>query len=811
MRRRLRRILLVVLASLLGLVLLALLTGTALLRGSLARLDGTVSLAGLEQSVTITRDDLGVPDIQAASRLDAARALGYLHGQDRFFQMDLQRRNAAGELAALLGPGLVAVDRDNRRHRFRMRAEAVLAAANPTGRAHLDAYTDGVNAGLADLKVRPFEYLVLRQQPEPWRPADTVLTLYAMFLDLSLSTAWTEETYGLLKDNLPAALVELLLPRSNRWEAPLEDGPVPGVQLPDSTSLDLRRWSYSGLTYDEYHDSLRQPPQQDTAGSNNWAVAGSLTGHGGALLANDMHLSHGLPNIWYRARMSWPEGDGTRSVVGVTLPGAPALVAGSNGQVAWGFTNSYGDWVDLVILTTDSADSTRYRTPAGWRSLNRVPEVITVAGAAPDTLWIDETIWGPVWLTDSQGRRLVLRWTAHDTDAVNVYLDRLETVGNVEEAVQVAATIGMPQQNFVCADSGGHIGWTIAGRIPRRVGWDGRFPESWADGSHRWDGYLEPSEQPRIVDPPGGRLWTANNRVVAGHDLAVIGDGGYGLGPRARQIRDDLRALDKPVEKDMLAVQLDDRAVFRAQWRKLVLGVLAAARPAAESPRGQFQRVVRDQWSGRAEPGSVAYRLVRGFSFECSDLVYEILIKSLYAKDPDFQPRWLPHRLAVSWEVLAAEPANLLPPMYDDWDDLVLVAVDRVMAWALAEGRSLDDFTWGARNQVVVGHPFTQMAPWLSRWLAAPVQPMPGDSFMPRVQHQRSGASERMVVSPGREADGLFEMPGGQSGHPLSPYFLAGHEDWVAGRAAPLLPGAAVHRLVLAPARSTPDGRKSAQ
>jgi len=799
MSHRRRRILLIILSSLIVLVLAVVLGGALVLNGSLARLDGEVDLAGLLRPVNISRDALGVPDIQAESRIDAARALGYLHAQDRFFQMDLQRRNAAGEMSALLGPGLLAVDRDTRRHRFRARARQVIQATNPAARTILDAYTAGVNAGLNDLKVRPFEYLILRRQPEPWRPADTVLTLYAMFLDLSLSTATTEKTYALVKDNLPPGLVALLLPRGNRWEAPLQTEPVPGVQLPDSTALDLRKWIYGGMTYDEYHESLRQPPPQDTAGSNNWAVAGDLTGHGGALLANDMHLGLGLPNIWYRARMSWPEGATTRSVVGVTLPGAPTLVAGSNGQVAWGFTNSYGDWVDLVVLEFDPADSTRYRTPAGWRTVDRIPEVIEVAGAEPDTLWLKETIWGPVWTTDSQGRRLALRWTAHDTAAVNVYMGRLETVANVDEAVAVAATVGMPQQNFVCADSQGRIAWTIAGLIPRRVGWDGRFPVSWADGTCRWDGYLDPAEQPRIIDPPAGRLWSANNRVVAGPDLAVIGDGGYGLGPRARQIRDDLRALDHPVEKDMLAVQLDDRAVFRGQWRDLVLAVLERARPGADTPRGMFQRVVRDDWSGHADPGSVAYRLVRNLSFECEDLVYEILIKGLYAKDPDFHPRWLPHRLAVTWEVLTGKPANLLPPMYDDWDELVLTAVDRAMTQALADGRSLDEFTWGARNTVIVAHPFTRLAPWLSRWLAAPEQPLPGDSFMPRVQHRGSGASERLVVSPGREADGLFEMPGGQSGHPLSPYFLAGHEAWASGEATPLLPGVEEHRLVLMP------------
>ena len=797
------RILLIAAGVVVGLAVMAALGGTLALRRSLPRLEGSLALNGLSAPAIVIRDDHGVPDIEAANRLDAACVLGYLHAQDRFFQMDLQRRSAAGELAALLGPALLPTDRDTRRHRFRDRAEAVVAGLPEADRNLLSAYATGVNAGLDDLGSRPFEYWALRQAPEHWRPADTVLTQYAMFLDLSLSTASTEAAWAVVADQLPPALAALLLPRGNRWEAPLQDGSVSGVVLPDSADVDVRQWKFDGKTWDQAHQArLDPPPAPDTAGSNNWAVAGALTGHGGALLANDMHLGLGLPNIWYRARLRWPDVDGLRDVVGVTLPGTPAVVAGSNGHVAWGFTNSYGDWADLVILETDSTATDSYRTPGGWRDIRRTPEVITVAGAKPDTLWVAETIWGPVWATDSRGRRLALRWTAHDTATVNLNLMRLETVTSVDDVVALAGGIGIPQQNLVCADADGRIAWTIVGAIPRRVGWDGRLPVSWADGSCRWDGYLDPARQPHIVDPAEGRLWTANNRVAAGADLAVIGDGGYGLGARARQIRDGLRALDHPREAQMLALQLDDRAVFLAEWRDLALGALER-RPRSSgmspgTPRAEFARIVGEQWSGRADTTSVAYRLVRNFAFGCIDGVYGLLARDCAAADSNFRTYWLPYRHAVAWEVISARPPHLLPPQAADWDDFLLQAVDQVMADA---GPDPTVFTWGARNVVQVAHPFTQMFPQLSRWLAAPAEALPGDSYMPRVQHRTSGASERMVVSPGREQDGLFHMPGGQSGHPLSPYFLAGHDDWAAGRATPLLPGPGQHRLRLEPGR----------
>jgi penicillin amidase len=788
-----------VIASLVALAALAVLTVVLLLRGSLPRVDGTLTIDGLDAPVTVARDDLGVPDIVAASRADAARALGVVHAQDRFFQMDLQRRGAAGELSALLGPALLDHDRDVRRHRFRARAEAIAAAATGLDRELLVAYAEGVNAGLASLRVRPPEYLALRQQPQPWRPADTILTLHAMCLDLSLDTARTEAAYALVRDTLPPALADLLLPRANPWDAPLQPDPVRGIVIPDSHAVDVRQWTFEGKPYADVRAEQVQPTRHDASGSNNWAVAGSLTAHGGAIVANDMHLAHGLPNIWYRVRMSWPEDGGRRVMTGVTLPGAHLLVTGSNGRLAWGFTNSMGDWADLVILEADSADSRRYRTPGGWATIERLPEVIAVAGAPADTLWVRQTIWGPVWGRDARGRELALRWTAHDAEAVNLALRSLEVADDVDAAVAAAGALGIPPQNLVCADHTGRIAWAIAGRIPRRVGWDGRLPVSWADGSCRWDGYLDAAEQPRIVDPPDGILWTANNRVTAGRDLDLIGDGGYALGARARQIRGGLLAMERGDEGDHLALQLDDRALMLATWRDLALAVLARAPAPADSLRQEFTRIVRDQWSGRAEPASVSYRLVRHLAFACVDDLYDLLTARCGAADPGFRSSWLPYRHAVARALLDQRPDHLLPPWRRDWDDVVLSAVDRVMASTASTPGGAPAHTWGAVNQVTVAHPFVQLSPRLARWLAAPVRPLAGDSFMPRVQHRRNGASERMVVSPGREEQGLFHMPGGQSGHFWSPWFLAGHEDWAEGRPAALEPGAVARRVVLEP------------
>jgi penicillin amidase len=800
-RRRILKIGLIIVAGLAALILIAALTGTAVFRGSLARLDGRGAVPGLEAAVAIERDALGVPRITAGSREDAARALGWVHAQERFFQMDLLRRSAAGELAALLGPALVPTDRDIRRHRFRTRLEAGLLALDEPSRALLDAYAAGVNAGLDDLRARPFEYLVLRQRPRPWRPLDSLLVVAAMHLDLGLSTLDSDRAAGRVRDTLPPALADFLLPQAGHWDAPLQEGPPPAPTIPA-----LADGIGNPLALSPPGTSEPVPPH-DRAGSNNWAVAGRLTAHGGALLANDMHLGLGLPNLWYRAAVRVGTGTAdTVETVGVTLPGTPAVVVGSNGRVAWGFTNAYADWLDLVVLETDPADSTRYRTPDGWDTLRVFDEVIAVAGAAPETLQVRESRWGPVWDTDTAGRPLALRWAAHDPGAVNVELARMADARTVDDVLALAPRLGIPGQNLVCADRDGRIAWTIASRLPRRVGWNGRWPASWADGTCRWDGWVPADEHPRVVDPAEGRLWTANNRVAAGEDLQRLGDGGYGLGARAGQIRDGLRALERPDEADMLALQLDDRALMLDTWRALTLAALAATPAPGDSAvvarRLRFVHFARDDWDGHASVGSVGYRLVRGVTGTVIDLIYASLTDPCRRAAPGFDHRDLPLRHAVAWEMLTQRPAHLVPAPHRDWDALVAAAVDTVMARQLASGQPDTAWTWGARNTAAIAHPFAAAAPtWARRWLSAPAVPLPGDSHLPRVQHPSSGASERLVVSPGREEAALFHMPGGQSGHPLSPYFLAGHDDWMAGRATPLLPGPSDHRLNLLPAR----------
>jgi len=768
--------------------------GYRTLRASLAQLDGTATLAGLSAPVTVERDDLGVPTIRAASRLDASRALGYVHAQERFFQMDLLRRRAAGELSELAGPGTLDTDKATRRHRFRDVAARALAGLPREQRAHIGAYATGVNAGLDALGSYPFEYHVLRAEPRPWEPEDTLLASYAMFLTLHGRQWERESALGLMRDRLPPELFAFLTPTGTEWDAPLVGEAVRQPEMPGPEVLNLRTTPSADAA-----GVAGAEPRPDVAGSNNWAVAGTRTAHGGALLANDMHLGIGVPNTWYRASLVWPDDNGaSQRVTGVTLPGTPAIIAGSNGSLAWGFTNSEGDWVSLVEVQVDPDDSERYLTADGPRRFGRHAEKVRVRGERDVEIVVTTTVWGPVIDHDHRGRPRALRWTAHEPEALNVDLLRMERAKQVDEALRIAAGTGMPPQNFVCADSRGRIGWTIAGRIPRRVGFDGRLPASWADARRGWNGWLTPEEHPRLVDPPVGVLWTANARTVDGEALAKLGHGGYALGARARQIRDGLLALAEPIsEGQMLALQLDDRALFLDRWQRLLLETLEAA---PGSARHSELRALVAAWGARAEVDSVGYRAVRAFRLEVARLALGPLTAACRQLDPGFRyVGRFRQQEGPLWALVTRRPRHLLDARFEGWESLLQAAADGAIESLLSDGAKLGERTWGELNTSRIRHPLGRALPGFGRWLDMPPRPLPGDMFMPRVQRPASGASERLVVAPGREAQGYFHMPGGQSGHPLSPHYRRGHTAWERGDPTPFLPGPAVHTLTLVP------------
>lgn len=783
-------------ALVLALTLLA--VGWQQLGASRAQLDGERTLAGLRAPVDVERDDHGTVTVRAEDRFDQARAVGFVHAQERFFQMDLARRLAAGELAALLGQPAVEVDLRHRLHGLRDVAERALNAWPIEYRRLVGAYAAGVNAGLAALDGVPPEYRVLRTAPEPWRPEDSVLTVMAMYFALQDATGQRKRQRWAMEHTLPAPLVDFLLPGGSEWDAPVtgeafRHGPPPGPAV-----FDLRRLPPEILPPLPDAQPVSVLPE-GLPGSNNWAVAGPRAAGRGALVAVDMHLPLQVPGTWFRLQLERPDpraAGETLWVGGLSLPGMPFIVAGANPHLAWGYTNSYGDWTEVTRLELDSAGE-RYRVPEGWAGLGIREETIEVRGGDKRTLEVEVSRHGPVLGELPDGSPFAVRWVAHEPRAHQPFTADLEGARTVGEALDIAARAGIPAQNFVVGDSAGNIGWTIKGRIPLRTTAASRSVRE-GPAPLPWAGWLPPQAHPRIENPPHGLLWTANSRAVGGPALAVIGDGGFDLGARTRQIRDRLLELPADAtERDMLDIQLDDQARLLARWQPRVLALLETlAGEAGAAPVVAAARDAVADWGGHASVDSVGYRIVRSYRDRVIDWLARTLTAPTMARFPDFTYRELAAE-AWAWPLLEAEPAHLLHPAFDDWRAFHQAALATVLEEI---GNDLDGFTWGARNTVRTEHPMSGALPApLRGWLNLPPVALPGDRDMPRVQASRFGASQRMAVAAGDLEGAILQVAGGQSGHPRSPFYGAGHQQWVEAGAEPLLPGAQRHGLRLVP------------
>jgi penicillin amidase len=783
-----------------ALAVIAIGAGWWALHRSLPRIDGSLPAPGLGHESTLERDANGRPVMTARSRADLAFATGYAHAQDRFFQMDLARRLAAGELSELFGT--VALKQDTRARRFGFRAVArrVLDGAPAEERSVVEAYARGVNAGLAGLDSRPWEYLLLRASPRAWLPEDSVLVVHSMWWQLQYNSIVNE----LARRRLERAAVTSATPEAAReliafvyaghseWDTPDYAADARCLQAACAGAALVRTRPFPALL----RFATRQPKaggEQARPGSNSWAVAGIHTRSGVALIANDMHLVLGVPAVWYPARLRTTD-EPVIDVTGVTLPGTPAVAAGSNGHVAWGFTNSYGDFADVRFGPCASADY-------GVRR-----ELIPVRGAEPVAVEYRDVGAGVVldgeeYADDvSRGECAQVGWMAMRPEATNFALLDIERAAKVDDVLELAPRVGIPAQNLVIGDREGRIAWTVLGRVPRSAGAD------------RYFGALEfrdANDHPRIADPPVGRLWTANQRVVDGPLEAVVGDDevdvgadGYDIGARARQIRDDLLGLTHPAtESDMLGIQLDARALFVARWRDLLLGIIDEEAMHESARRREFRELVSN-WKPEATPDSVGYRLVRAYRGNVLDTLWRGFTVGLLGERPELRR---PAQFeAAGWRLVSERPPAIAPPVAprdgaSDWRAFLLQRLDDTIGSLVEACGSLARCTYGSGDPVRVRHPLSRAVPILSGLLDMPTMELPGDHHMPRVQDGAFGASERFAVSPGREPEGYLELPGGPSGHPLSPFFRSGFDDWATGKPTPFLPGPAAHKLSLVP------------
>lgn len=774
-------------AAVLVLLLLVLILAMLWYRSaSQPQIDGSMRLEGIQATVEIVRDAEGIPHIYAKSAEDAYFALGFVHAQDRLWQLELNRRIPAGTMAEILGPNALDADRFLRTLGVRRNAEKILANLSPDTRAALDAYARGINAWLANRSgPLPPEFLLTgAPAPAPWQLVDSIGWQTMMAWDLGAN--WTQE---LLRMRMAQ---RLSMQQINEFLAPYPGDPV--LQTQDYTKLYRE---LAGTTGQLAAVAAIAPPSHiDGMGSNNWVVGGALSGTGKPLLANDPHLGLSAPALWYFAHLSAPG----LNVIGASLPGIPAIVLGRNDRIAWGFTNTAPDVQDLFIERVNPANDRQYQTPDGWADFSVRMETIKIKGQPDVTLEVRETRHGPVITgappimekapLDAKRHVVAFAWTALRPDDLTLQAGmKLNRARNWEQFLDAARDFGAPQQSIVYADIDGNIGLIAPGRVPvRSPGNDlkGLAPAPGWDARYDWIGFIPFDELPRQYNPPSQRLMTANHKIV-GPDYPHFLTSEWTLPYRANRIDALLDAKPKHSMDSFAAIQKDHVSLAAQE----ILPVLRKAVPRTERGRAALGRL--QEWNGsmdadRAEPlVFTAWMRVASYAI-FSDELGDALMKDYWEQrnvhrstinalqDKDGQGRWCADvsRASDKAQSCADVLATSLETALDDLEQRY--------------GKDMAAWHWGEAHVARSEHrPFGRVAA-LAPFFDIRV-PTPGDTFTVNVgRHNlrdekspfanRHAASLRALYDLSDLENSRFMHSTGQSGNVLSPLYRNYSQRW---------------------------------
>ncbi len=728
-------------------------------RAALPVVDGDVRLPGLAATVTVRRDGLGVPHLEASSWPDVFRAQGYVTAQDRLWQMDLLRRRAHGELADAFGEGALRLDREMRTLGLGRAARDSLELLPGDARAILEDYSAGVNAFMRSGPLA-LEFRLLRYRPRPWTPADTVAVGKLLAHDLAFG--WEGEAQrALLRRVLPPPLFDLLHPARFTGDRVLFAADAPAMEKASASP-------------------------ESAIGSNNWVVSGAHTATGKPLLANDPHLALGVPSIWTAVHLRAPG----LEVGGVTLPGAPGVILGRNRHLAWGCTNVHDDSADLYAVEVDPRRPDHYRAPDGHEPFRTLEERILVRRGAlsssRDSLphVVRLTRWGPV--TTIGGRLYALRWTTLDKVAELPAFMAIDRATDWKEFRAAVSLYPGPSQNFVYADTDGHIAWYSAGRLPIRRASDGSLPHSPASTDGDWVGFVPFDELPQLLDPPSGRIVTANNRLVGSAYPHRVTRGG--IGPwRAAALFEALESREGWSTDDMVRLQ---GLRLSIPHRDLVRALKEGAGRHPSDPRWRDIAGEMQGFDGHLEPDSrpAAYAVT----------VFRLVGERVIGPRLDGLPfaRSLRRRTAAIQRLVLERPREWLPPDAGDWDELL------AGCWEAATGELRDKlgedrsrWTLGRLNQVRVRHPLSRALSALGALLDPAAMELGGAVTTPNVlgitaSGAVEGPSMRFVANLADPDDTRLVNFMGQSGHAASPHYEDQLEAWRT---------VATHRLAFTP------------
>jgi len=758
----------------------------ALFRRPLAQRDGAIQLSGLRQPVDIIRDRWGIPHIYADGVHDLLFAQGFVHAQDRLFQMEFSRRLGSGRLAEVVGPPALDVDRWMRVLGLRRAAEKDAALLDQETRSLMAAYASGVNAYIDRGKL-PLEFTLLRYRPERWQITDSLT--WVKFMDWNLSVNWESEL-------LRAQLIAHFGPELTGSL----DGPYPKTS-PTTLSPDID-WGHIGddaLSRSAAARPYTGPPPEAGLGSNSWVVNGSRSASGAPLLASDMHLSLGMPSIWYENHLCC---DG-RDVLGLSFPGAPWVIAGHNGHVAWSFTAGFVDTQDLYLERLNPHNPHQYEFEGAWHDAEVLREEIVVKGGTPVVQEVVITRHGPLidGLVPSEASQPVaLCWTAWEPNPIMRAIEGFSRARDCHEFHACLQDWGGPVQNVVFADVKGNIGYTLAGRMPvRATGHDGRVPVPGWTGEYEWRGYVPFEHWPHVMNPPDGMLITANAKPMSDEYPYYLGHA-WLPGFRATRIKECLEDAQPFDVDDFCRIQLDQKSVLARRVGQHLAGF-------EDKMQAPYTPMFRD-WDGELSADSPAAAVYQVF---IRRMLYNILdtMAGALSIEPRLTDRFVgkgPHPILAANSLYGSNGRALIAHLLDNpdspcfsvrsRDDLMQQsfreAVD-FLRWQL--GPQVEQWRWGAFHQLTYAHPLGQVKP-LGKLLNRGPYPIGGDettvwaagiSYHSLDSQSMVGPVCRFVVDLDDVSRSVSLNAPGQSGQPGSPHYADRIKAWLEGDYHPML------------------------
>ena len=792
-----------------GLVVLAVVLsviGVATARRSFPQTSGNIQLSGLDGSVDIYRDKMGIPNIYATTLHDLFMAQGYTHAQERFWQMDFWRHIGSGRLSEMFGKAQLETDTFLRTLGWRQVAEQELASLDPESIAILEAYAEGVNAYLADHQgtAVSLEYAILKiltpaYKPEPWTPVNTLTWGKAMAWDLGGNMDNEIERAILLKTLSPEQVAEL-------FPAYPADHPVIVPELGQttnttSTSRGLPDLDWSSVRNFSSTLNALLGPTGSGIGSNSWAVSGSLTANGTALLANDPHLVIQMPSIWYQIGLHCRPLSSSCpfEVAGFSFAGVPGVVIGHNQNIAWGMTNNGPDVMDLYIEKVNPDNPDQYEYDGQWLDMTVRTETIKVGGGDPVDVTVRSTRHGPI-ISDAYGKladfdtkssvslpgsyAISLRWTALEPSHIFQAIWGFNKAGNWDEFRQAARMLNVPAQNLLYADVQGNIGYQMPGMVPIRAKGDGTLPVPGWTGEYEWSGYIPFEELPYSFNPPKGYIVTANNAVVGeGYPYLITKDWNYGY--RANRIVNMIENAPGPIDIAYIQqMQGDDYDANAAVF----LPILDQAAAQSGTPNQAIALDLLKNWDYQARMDSAPAAIFEVF--------WKNLLGDTFRDDlpEDYWPvggsRW-----NEVMRNLSSQPDG---SWWDDKgtadkiesrDDILLKAIgEAISELEKLQGKNPDKWSWGGLHTATFRNGTlgeSGIAPIEALFNRGPFTLSGGEELVNATGWNAALdysvdwlPSMRMIVDLGHLGNSLSVHTTGQSGHAFHPHYIDMADLW---------------------------------